>query len=54
MTYINRNHDFIAYRPSTLPSLETLMMTIASIFVFGIAYWVHLKFAPLAVAGLLQ
>jgi hypothetical protein len=47
MTYIDRDCDFIAYRPSTLPSLKTWMMTIASILVaFGMAYWAH-SFAPL-------
>ena len=55
MTYIDRDYDFIAYRPSTLPSLETLTITIGSILVaFGMAYWAHMKFVPLAVEGLFQ
>jgi hypothetical protein len=48
MTYIDRDFDFIAYRPSTLPSLKTWTMTIGSILVaFGTAYWTHISFAPL-------
>jgi hypothetical protein len=55
MTYINRDHDFIAHPLSTSPNLETGTMTIGSILLaFGIAYWAHMKFAPLAVEGLLQ
>jgi hypothetical protein len=55
MTYNDRDHDFIAYRPSMLPSLETWTMTIGSILVaFGMAYWVHISFAPLPVGVLLR
>ena len=53
MTYINRDHDFIAYPLSTPPNLETWTMTIGSILLaFGIAYWAHIKFALLAVGGI--
>jgi hypothetical protein len=55
MTYIDREHDLIAYRVSTLPSLDTWMITIGSILVaFGMAYWAHITFASLDVAGLVQ
>jgi hypothetical protein len=50
MTYNYRDHDFIAYPSSTLPNLETWTMAIGSILVaFGMAYWAHISFAPLAV-----
>ena len=55
MTYIDRDRDFIAYPLSTPPNLETWTMTIGPILLaFGIAYWALIKFAALAVAGLLQ
>jgi hypothetical protein len=55
MTYIDRDHDFIAYPRFMLPNFETLTVTIGSILVaFGMAYWAHISFAPLAVGGLLR
>ena len=55
MTYNYRDHDFTAYPSSTLPNLETWTMAIGSILVaFGMAYWAHISFAPLAVGGLLR
>ena len=55
MTYIDREHDFIAYPLSTSPNLETWALTIGSVLIaFGVAYWAHIKFASLDVASLFQ
>jgi hypothetical protein len=55
MTYIDRDNDFIAYPLSTSPNLETWTLMIGSVLIaFGVAYWAHIKFASLDVAGLVQ
>lgn len=55
MTYVDGDHEFGSCPYATPPNLVTWTMTIGSILVaFLMAYWAHISFAPLSVAGLFR
>ena len=55
MTCVEGDHEFSFYPYATPPNLVTWTMTIGLILVaFLMAYWAHISFAPLSVAGLFR